>query len=265
MDAHITRRMRPLFGTYVEVGAAGENVAAVESAFDVMQGLQRELSFQDPHSALSVLNNSAGGWVRFSPLSMRVLRLARTMMLASHSLFDCTVGAELVRRGALPDHLSTHRRGSGNARDIELRGNAARLRAPVQITVDGIAKGYAVDSAIASLERHGIEAGWVNAGGDLRVFGELTLPVSRRDADGNLRQLGGLREAAIATSAVGEQSDPRFPGAIVSTTGQVAHGGVWTVVARRAWRADALTKVAALAPAKDRLDTVRRLGGRLIH
>jgi thiamine biosynthesis lipoprotein len=43
------------------------------------------------------------------------------------------------------------------------------------------------------------------------------------------------------------------------------HSGVWTVVARRAWRADALTKVAALAPAQDRLDTVQRLGGRLIH
>jgi thiamine biosynthesis lipoprotein len=187
------------------------------------------------------------------------------MMFASHRLFDCTVGAELVRRGALPDHLSTHRKGSGDASDMELRGNVARLRAPVQITVDGIAKGYAVDSAIASLKRRGINAGWVNAGGDLRVFGELTLPVSRRDADGNVSQLGGLREAAIATSAVGEQPDARFPGAIVSTTGQMPHSGVWTVVARRAWRADALTKVAALAPAQDRLDTVQRLGGRLIH
>jgi thiamine biosynthesis lipoprotein len=36
------------------------------------------------------------------------------------------------------------------------------------------------------------------------------------------------------------------------------------VLARRAWRADALTKVAALAPDASRQALLRRLGGRLL-
>jgi FAD:protein FMN transferase len=265
MDARITRRMQPLFGTYVEVAAACTDVATLEDAFAVMRELQRELSFQDPNSALSALNNSAGRWVPFAARSMRVLRLARAMMIASDGLFDCTLGAELVQRGALPDHRSAHRARSGCADDLELRGNLARLHAPVQITVDGIAKGYAVDSAIAALERRGVSAGWINAGGDLRAFGALTLPIARRGVDGSTCRLGGLRQAAIATSAVAERPDPCFPGTIVSARGHVAHSGVWTVMARRAWRADALTKVAALAADDERLNVVGRLGGRLIH
>ena len=43
-----------------------------------------------------------------------------------------------------------------------------------QIDCGGIAKGYAVDVAIATLVRAGCSAGLVNAGGDLRAFGALT-------------------------------------------------------------------------------------------
>jgi thiamine biosynthesis lipoprotein len=97
------------------------------------------------------------------------------------------------------------------------------------------------------------------------VFGDCTLPVVRREADGTLRPLGGLCNAALASSAVRSGRDPRFPALIVDPNGAGVAPAVWSVLAASAWRADALTKVAALAPAAARAQTVLRFGGRLIE
>jgi FAD:protein FMN transferase len=133
------------------------------------------------------------------------------------------------------------------------------------LTLDGIAKGFAVDLAVAALRRHGAKAGWINAGGDLRAFGDLVLPVSRREADGRLTPLGGLRGGALASSGTGLEESDRFPALLIGRGPGRLPRGVHSVLARSAWRADALTKVAAAAPARDRAARVRALGGCLIE
>lgn len=259
--------MRPLLGTFVEIGfqpvPGGES--AVQAAFSAIEQVERRLSFQDPESELSRLNACVGHFLALSPLAVRVLRLARAMTLASGGLFNCTLGGALVRRGVLPNHDGSESLDCGTASDIDIVSRRVRLARPVRITLDGIAKGYAVDSAVAALLRGGVKTGWVNAGGDLRVFGALTLPVNRREPNGRLAWLGGLRQAALATSAVHARRARRFPGTIVTAAGDKAAVGVWSVLARRAWRADALTKVAALAPDASRHALLRRLGGRLVE
>lgn len=259
------RRLRPLLGTFVEIGAHSLDEAAVEAAFSAIQAVQRALSFQDPDSELSRLNRCGGAFVEVSPCTVRVLRLARAMMKASGQLFDCTIGAQLVRRGVLPSHDGAGSIDSGCADDIEIRGGCVRLRRPIQITLDGIAKGYAVDAGIRTLRRCGVDAGWINAGGDLRAFGPVTVPVYRREPDGTMSALGGLRDAAIATSATASRPSKRFPSRIVGPARTWPDAGVWSVLAHRAWRADALTKVAALLPAARREAFVQRLGGRLVN
>jgi thiamine biosynthesis lipoprotein len=67
----------------------------------------------------------------------------------------------------------------------------------------------------------------------------------------------------MATSAVGAARRSAFPGRIAAPAGAPATG-VWTVMARRAWRADALTKVAACVPDAQRAAAVARLGGCLV-
>jgi FAD:protein FMN transferase len=261
------RRMRPLLGTFVEIGyepVQGDG-AAVQAAFAAMEEVERSLSFQHGDSDLSRLNRRPGQFLVLPGLALRVLRLAHAMMLASGGLFNCTLGGALVRRGVLPDHGGSEALDCGSAADIEIDGARVRLARPVRITLDGIAKGYAVDRAVDALRSGGVKSGWVNAGGDLRVFGALSLPVSRREGDAGLRLLGGLREAAIASSAVHAQPSPRFPGTILGATGEQAPVGVCSVLARRAWRADALTKVAVLAPPASRHALLNTLGGRLVE
>jgi thiamine biosynthesis lipoprotein len=113
------------------------------------------------------------------------------------------------------------------------------------------------------MKHHGARAGWVNAGGDLRVFGKVVLPVQRRELDGSYSTLGGLWDAAIATTCVRLSPDASFPAWIVADS-EAPKPGAWSVMARHAWRADALTKVASLAHPAQRNLLIEQLGGRLI-
>jgi thiamine biosynthesis lipoprotein len=264
------RRMRPLLGTFVEVGARGREAGAgIAAAFASVERAQALWSFQDAGSELSRLNSAPGRRVPLQPDSVRLLRIAQALMRRSAGAFDCTIGGALVLGGTLPDHGGPPPLPRGHADDLEIGAGWARLRRPVRLSLDGVAKGYAVDLAIRALRRAGVGAGWVNAGGDLRVFGAIALPVQQRRFDGRAAPLGALRDAALASSRTSTQdrltdAGPAFPGRIVAPAGQPLPSGVWTVLARSAWRADALTKVAAVTPAPRRGALVRQLGGCLV-
>ncbi|MGB4812004.1 MAG: FAD:protein FMN transferase [Methylophilaceae bacterium] len=269
------RRMRPCLGTFVEIGAqfnsdiltVAEN--AISCAFSEIQLIHELLSFHAPHSDLTKLNQAKGKPVKLHRHSLRVLHLARSMTILSDGLFNCTVGGSLVEKGILPNHDNVTTLAFGVADDIEIKHGKARLKQPVKITLDGIAKGYAVDCAVSALRRQGVHTGWVNAGGDLRAFGEITLPIQRREADGSFSAMGGLNNAALASSQVSVQYDERFPGMIINPNQNADKSapanGVWSVMAHSAWRADALTKVACLANPLERAVLINKLNGALVY
>lgn len=264
------RRMRPLLGSYVEIalhGPAPGSEGAIERAFAAVAQAQRLWSFHDPDSELTRLNQRPGQCVPVSPATQRLLRLARALTRLSEGRFNPTLGGHLVAQGVLPDHGGPAALPVGEAEDVDVGAGWARLNRPVRLTLDGIAKGYAVDLAVRQLLGAGVRAGWVNAGGDLRVFGDVAVPVRRREADGRLQPLGALRNGAIATSVTTPTVALAcaFPGRLLDAQGQPARLGTWTVLAARAWRADALTKVAANCCADQRAAWVERLGGRWVE
>ena len=122
---------------------------------------------------------------------------------------------------------------------LEIDGHDVMVHAPAWLDFGGIAKGYAVDLAVAKLRRAGVHTGAVNAGGDLRVFGALEETVLVRspfDAS-ELWPVAALRDSACATSASGEVA--RRGGEVGDTP---APRSV-TVLAPTACAADALTKI----------------------
>ncbi len=270
------RRARPLLGTLVEITAAGASSAvlarAVTRAFSTIEQVQGLLSFHDPASDLTRLNQAAPGqWVQVHPLSWTVLRHARALARVSDGRFDAAIAPRLQVWGLLPrtaakrvasnsllagrgrSRFSVSRVPACGSAALEFSaGSRVRLAAPLTLDLGGIAKGYAVDQAVAVLRRAGVMRGVVNAGGDLRVFGDVAVPVQVRHPEktGVFFALGGLRDCALATSAltysarrwrgqdVGALVDPR--------TGQpCGHGVSITVWVRSAWLADGLTKVLA--------------------
>lgn len=261
------RRMRPALGTYVEVAACGDSaLPAIERAFHVIALAQTLWSFQDATSELSALNSTPGQMMSVHRLSARLLRIARAMMIKTQSAFDCTLGGELIALGVLPDHGGVPALQRGSADDIVIVGRKVGLRRPVRLCLDGIAKGYAIDCAIHEMRCAGASAGWVNAGGDLRVFGNVSLPVQRRELDGRMTQLGYLREAAMASSCVAPSGEHGldFPAYILAPDSAKTQVGIWSVMAKSAWRADALTKVAAVVPVGQREQMIAHLGACLV-
>lgn len=243
--------MRPLLGTFVEIGLPADFPDAdkvMDLAFACVQEVQDLLNRHDPESELSQLNREKH-LESMSRVGRLVLRLSRYMMRSSDGLFDCTFGSARA----------------GRPEDIEIKGRRVRLHPDMQITLDGIAKGYAVDRALRSLRRAGVPRAYINAGGDLRVYGDLALPVWRRESSGIFQVRGHLKNAALASSQVGHENDTSFPGKIGHRGGHNAETGVWSVLAPSAWLADALTKVACLSPEMERQDRIEALGGLFLN
>lgn len=263
------RRMRPLLGTFVEVGARGPQAQlAADEALRVLARAHALWSIQDPASELSRLSAGAGQVVPLSASTVRLLRAAKAMMSLSGGTFDFTVGGLLTESGRVPPAEGGPYLPRGQADDVAIGPGWARLSRPLRLVLDGMAKGFAVDCAIGAMRRVGAHAAWINAGGDLRAQGDVSLPVHRRELNGDLSPLGHLHNAAMASSGVypasGER-DERWPGLIFAPDGMTPEVGVWTVLARSAWRADALTKVAANTPSHLRAEAVARLGGHLLN
>jgi len=200
------RRMQPLLGTWVEIRATGRGARverAVRCAFLRIARVQQRMSFHAPDSVLTRINQHAYREPQaVDPLTWDLLRKALALSRASMGTFDITVGAALVARGVLPDHgFSRLDAPSGSDAVALLPGRRVALRRPVLLTLDGIAKGYAVDLAIDALARAGVQQAVVNAGGDLRVFGPQALPLGIRCADGTIRDIAFSGEGCAISTA----------------------------------------------------------------
>lgn len=254
--ARAIRRAQPHLGTLVEVECEGgwDLAGAVDAAFAAIAAVEALMSFHRPTSDVARINGAALGQpVEVAAETRAVLDYCRALSQASGGAFDCTIGATLVEHGLLPGMARSGRHCGGRWSDLELREDGT-VRKHVDLLVDlgGVAKGYAVDRAVAALQARGVRAGAVSAGGDLRVFGPLARTAWLRTQAGFV-DLGGLREVALATSArplSALHTAGLAPGAIVDPQKRRvvdAAKGV-SVVAPDCMSADALTKVALVAP-----------------
>ncbi len=248
------RRCRPLLGTYVEIVATGLDdkalFAAVDKAFSRIEHVQSLMSAHDPDSELSRVNAEAFlRPIKLSDETFAVLERGLDLARTSEGAFDFTIAPILARWGLLPATL--RRRAQGSWRDVTLqRGNRVRFAHPLAIDLGGIAKGFAVDTAIASLLAGKVTSASVNAGGDLRVFApdpsriHLRHPVSGQPVANPI----SLHNAALATSSpcfTRRQWHGRTISHLVNPGNHraITAGISVSVMAGECWLADALTKV----------------------
>lgn len=243
--ANFVRRARPALGTIVEIGAASTQGAdaSIDTTFAEVAALQGELSRFDPCSDVARFNTlPAGASLELRSAARDVLAAADRLRCESGGLFDISAGTS-PRGWSLTDD-----------------GRAVRHDTNVRIDLGGIAKGHVVDRAVQCLQAHGVRAGWVNAGGDLRVFGETELPLWLRDErNGGTRAFGRLADGAFATSCyapgarsrlAGSGVPPRRVADALSSKGPRSLARVpaahVSVAAPLCLWADALTKIVAL-------------------
>ena len=246
------RRCQPLLGTFVEVALAGprpqaELMVLGNEVFAEFRRIDGLLSFHREDSELSRINRLAAHAPQAISDELRdVLREALWLSALSNGAFDVSIAPVLIARGALPDRGLTAA-AEGDWRDIELDGNRVRFARPLLVDLGGIAKGYAVDRAMALIPAD--VSACVNAGGDLRMshwrqeYFAVRVPASSMRATVRLP----MKNAAVASSIgcpgehLGMIIDPR-------ERRPVGDSRSYSVFAASAMRADALTKIACLMP-----------------
>ena len=264
---------------YVEFRAMGTTVSlllpeaqfhvGVEATQDLFAEWEQTLSRFLPDSELSQLNRHTGVPVDASPLLFRVLYAAYKAAQETEGLFDPTLLTQLVEIGydrsfdKLPAVLPTGNQApqaGGGWREIRLDHRRRRVTLPVGVGVEvgGIAKGMAVDAALAQLRLLGIQTALVNAGGDLAVMG---LPEEQEHwplsvTGKHTTWVIPFQYGALATSGIDrrrwQQGTQQRHHIIDPRSGESAQSGLWsvTVAAANCQRAEVAAKTAFLLGAE---------------
>lgn len=258
------RRAQPALGTLVDIGISDmldheQTREAFRSGFAVIHEIHQLMSFHVEDSDIGRYNRAAiGDVIHIHAHTAAVLAAASHLSAMSEGLFDIRVGSRLVELGYLPAPANCAnqsrfavRRESGVQSYRLLPDGQVKKLGSDWLDVGGIAKGYAVDCAIAVLQALDIQHACVNAGGDLRVLGQGHAVVIR---DPQIPQMMAkqliLNDRAMATSASyfsGKVVDGIEVSALVdgSTGRAITADRSYTVLAPACIWADALTKVVA--------------------
>ncbi len=257
-------------GTFIQVTAYDARAFAI--VFDEFRRLDNVFNLFDERSELAQLNRK--GDLVVSEDLFRVLEISREFYQATSGAFDVSVAPlsllwkQAIKERALPAPQDIEQARGRVGMDYVYVDEATRrvklLKEGVQLDLGALAKGYAIDRAVARLKEARITSVLVNAGGNLYCLGDNNgkpWRVAIRDPRQKGRLFGkmDLRDQAAATSGDYEQffeiDGKRYTHIIDPKTGYPAEEGTVaaTIVASSAATADALaTSCLLLDPARCR-------------
>jgi len=235
-----TKRLRIALGTWVAIEAmalrAEDEQPAIEAAYAAIGAVDAHMHPTRPGSDLAEINSAPLHTpVEVQPDTWHLLKLAQRLYVLTEGVFD----------PCLPSH-------PGRLSDVEIGSEeedeepTVICHAPVHLDLGGIAKGHAIDRAVATLGAMGCPSGLVNAGGDLRVFGDRKETILlRRGADFRPME---LENAALAVSDLDAAERPAEHQGYYSRVSPSVAQRYAAVVAEEAAIADAITKCVLLCP-----------------
>ena len=239
--------------------------ADLEAVHNAVFAIDQLMSLYRPESELVALNTQAGaGHIKVSAAMFQVLQASQHYTRLSGGALDVTVqplvqlwGFYRMERTSIPplEEIQAVLRLVGADR-LDLYGSAhtAALATGSRLDLGSIAKGYAIDQAVAALRARGVPAALIDLGGNIGVLGQppdgrpWTVGIKHPRGD-SLIGLLRFREGAIATSGdydrYFEVEGRRFSHLLDPRTGWPAEGlYAVTVIAPNATAADALSTAA---------------------
>lgn len=166
------------------VYASSQDVAnrACEAAFKRIAELEQAMSdYRQTSELMQFCSKPRGTRVKLSPDLFKVLERSQHISKQTGGRFDCTIGplVQLWRKArkskVLPtteEILAAKRLVSYRFLHLDRRNQTAWLdRDGMKLDLGGIAKGYASDEALRSLQKNGVKAALIEMGGDL-VLGD---------------------------------------------------------------------------------------------
>jgi FAD:protein FMN transferase len=248
---YVNSRMRVALGTFIAIEAEGLKTQPLQRAVGAAFGAVAQVGqlmhpTRGGSDLVAIRDAAAGAALAVHPWTWEVLELAQQLHRLSGGVFDPCV----------PEGL-------GRLADLELPApQLVRRHAPLRLDLGGIAKGYAVDRAIAALRAAGCTAGVVNAGGDVRVFGRRPRDLWCRGA-GNTALQVHLVDAALACSGPSDRAVPVEHRGYYRRVGEApVRVRAVAVSAATAVIADALTKCVMLSSSAESSALLRCYGAR---
>ncbi len=264
-DSQQLIRTRMLMGTVVEIRVLADDAdrfqPAVDQVFAEMARLEELLSPHRSNSEISRLSLPDES-VAPSRETLEVIAIGQEVAAVSNGAFDLGLG-RLIRlwgfaagEPRLPEaeEIAAALQGVGPD-DVSLQqGRVVKSHPRLEVDLGGVAKGYAVDRAVAILMQAGVKHATVNAGGDLRLIGDhrgrpwrIGIQHPRRPGEVLVRL--ELSDRAVVTSGDYERSieieGQRYHHILDARSGYPADGcQSVTVVADSAALADALATAA---------------------
>ncbi len=234
-----------VFGTIVEIKLWGASPEEASHAFSelqqMFQGMHRDWHTWEPGRLTDINSAFAKGLPASADQDIvEMIRRSQIIEESTGGRFNPAIGAliklwgfhtsDFPIMGPPPSQLQIDEilESKPSSRDIHIDGLEIRSENPsVQLDFGGIAKGYAVDLAIARLRGMGIENAIANAGGDLRAIGshgERPWRVAvRKPGGGNIGSILVRGDEAIFTSGNYERfrqdETERYPHIIDPHTG----------------------------------------------
>jgi FAD:protein FMN transferase len=259
--------VEPHMGTLVRITIYSKDPSPMRAAFDRIRDLDEKLSDYKPESELNRLCRTHNQPIHVSEDLFRVLTAAQKLSALTDGAFDVTIGpvTHLWRMAKLADAESTARVGWRNL-VLDKQRRTVTLKLPgMQLDLGAIAKGYAADEALKTLQSLGVKQALIAVSGDI-VAGDP--PPGTPGWRIALEPAGGeifLRNAAVSTSGDTEQSriigGVRYSHIIDPRTGLGLRSSIAvTVVARRGLDADPIaTAVSVMGEARGRAVFERRV------
>ncbi len=205
-----------IMGTLVEIKGVGlddkDMEGAISDAFDAMRREEARFSTRIETSQISAINRAITA-IEVDPEVLAVLQLGQRISRQSEGAFHPGLGRLLKlwnfeavspRVPALSEVNALLPALIGEP--VAISGSAVKLLNPdLQLDLGGIAKGYAVDRALAVLRAAGIESASVNAGGDIGLLGghaerPWKIGIQHPRKTGQLLATLELRDRAVVTS-----------------------------------------------------------------
>lgn len=247
---------------------------AFSAAFARIAELDKKLSDYSLSSELSLLSAAAptAAPVKLSDDLFTVLQASQKLAVESDGAFDITIGplTKLWRRARrqkeLPDaellKKATAAVGAKNLQLDAIRRTASLSRAEMRLDLGGIAKGYAVDEALAVLRQKDLKRSLVRASGDIAAGDPpphesgWKIGLAPLNPEDPPTVFVSLKQQAISTSGESRQhlvvNGRRYSHLIDPRSGDPTRGRISvTVIAPRGIDSDGLdSAVAILGPEK---------------
>jgi thiamine biosynthesis lipoprotein len=233
-------RSQIALGTLIEIQIRGMERAEawrmMDAVFAEIRRVDTVFSTYKEDGPIWKLNHSSDTLIEVPEEVYALMRRCSGLTRSTGGAFDIAIEPLMKAWGfdgdsariPTPAELSQALAASG-WRHIRLLDAQRIVKSPeVMLNFGAVAKGYAVDRAVAVLAELGVENGLVNAGGEVRATGEWSIGIQHPRSPSELIAVVELKGRAIATSGDYEQffevEGTRYHHILDPATGRPARG-----------------------------------------